>query len=110
MDLASPRKRSVRGGCGPGGGGDVHITADLLTIENGSTVTTGTSFLGEVGGNLFLNVGTLRLMGGEFGGSQIQSVNGSGDLDGDGFPDVSGRRVGISRFRGRPRERTARPT
>ena len=75
---------------GPGGGGDVHITADLLTIKNGSTVTTGTSFLGEVGGDLFLNVGTLRLMGGEFGGSLIQSVNGSGDLDGDGFPDVFG--------------------
>ena len=77
---------------GPGRGGDVHITADSLTLENGATMTTETSFLGEVGGDLFLNVGTLRLMGGESGGSLIHSLNGPGaDLDGDGVIDVIGK-------------------
>ena len=79
----------------PGQGGNVHITADSLTLENISTMTTETSFLGEIGGDLLLNVGTLRLMGGEFGGSLIQSVNGPGaDLDGDEVIDVIGKGKG----------------
>jgi filamentous hemagglutinin family protein len=76
---------------GPGLGGDVRITADNLTLENGSIILTTTSGLGELGGDLFLNVGSLRLMGGDFGGSLILSRNNTGtDLDGDGVIDVAG--------------------
>ena len=89
-DVHLDASRIYTGMLGPGRGGDVHITADHLTLENSSTMTTETFFLGEVGGGLFLNVGTLRLMGDKFGGSLIQSINGPGgaDLDGDGVIDV----------------------
>jgi filamentous hemagglutinin family protein len=77
----------ITGSSGPGRGGDVHVTADSLTLENGSRMTTLTSGLGLEGGDLFLNVGALRLLG----GSRIRSTNSAGtDLDGDGVVDVRG--------------------
>ena len=60
---------------GPGRGGDVHMTADSLTLENGSGIITETFFGEGVGGDLILNVGTLHLLGGLFGGSLIVSSN-----------------------------------
>ena len=76
---------------GAGRGGDVHMTADRLTLENSSAIVTRNSELGLVGGDLVLNVGTLRLLGGDSGGSQIASINNTGtDLDGDGLVDVTG--------------------
>ena len=77
----------ITGTSGPGRGGDVHITADSLTLESTSRITTATSGLGLVGGDLFLNVGTLGLLS----GSRIRSTNTAGtDLDGDGVADVTG--------------------
>jgi filamentous hemagglutinin family protein len=76
---------------GPGRGGNIHLTADSLTLKNSSAIVTRNSELGLVGGNLFLNVGTLQLLGGDSGGSQIASINNTGtDLDGDGLVDVTG--------------------
>lgn len=76
---------------GAGRGGNIQLTANSLTIENSSAIATRNSEPGLVGGDLFLNVGTLRLLGGDAGGSQIASINNTGtDLDGDGLPDVSG--------------------
>jgi filamentous hemagglutinin family protein len=73
---------------GSGRAGDVRITANSLTLENGSGVSTDTSIGDGVGGDLFLNVGTLDLRA----GSSIQSTNLSfgTDLDGDGVADVTG--------------------
>jgi len=76
---------------GPGRGGNIRLTANSLTIENSSPIVTRNSDLGLVGGDLLLNVGTLRLLGGDSGGSQIASINNTGtDLDGDGLVDVTG--------------------
>jgi len=76
---------------GPGRGGDIHLTADSLTLENSSVIATRNAELGQVGGDLFLNVRTLQLLGGDSGGSQIASINNTGtDLDGDGLVDVTG--------------------
>ena len=76
---------------GAGRGGNLHLTADSLTLENSSAIVTRNSDLGLVGGDLLLNVGTLRLLGGDSGGSQIASINNTGtDLDGDGIVDVTG--------------------
>jgi filamentous hemagglutinin family protein len=76
---------------GPGRGGDVHLTAETLTLENRSQIFTTNSGLGLVGGDLFLNVGTLNLLGGDSGGSLIGSINSTGvDLDEDGVVDVTG--------------------
>ncbi|HSL04500.1 MAG TPA: filamentous hemagglutinin N-terminal domain-containing protein, partial [Nitrospiraceae bacterium] len=81
---------------GSGRGGDVHVTADSLTLENGSSIFTVSrdftvrSERPVVGGDLFLNVETLRLLGGSSGGSQIGSLSGGSDLDGDGVVDVTG--------------------
>lgn len=77
---------------GRGRAGDVRITADSLTLENASEINTKTEFGDGVGGDLFLNVGTLRLLGGLVGGSQIRSTNFNfgTDLDGDGVADVTG--------------------
>jgi filamentous hemagglutinin family protein len=76
---------------GPGRGGNIHLTADRLTLENSSAIVTRNSDLGLVGGDLVLNVGTLRLLGGDSGGSQIASINNTGiDLDDDGLVDVTG--------------------
>jgi len=76
---------------GPGRGGNIHLTADSLTLTNSSAIVTRNSELGLVGGDLFLNVGTLQLLGGDSGGSQIASINNTGtDLDGDGLVDVTG--------------------
>src|SRR5204863_8455728 len=76
---------------GPGRSGDVHITADSLTLENRSRITTATSGLGLLGGDLFLNVGTLKLLRGPRGESLIRSTNTTGiDLDDDGLVDVTG--------------------
>ena len=78
---------------GPGRGGDVHLTAGRLTLENASGINTNTLFGDGVGGDLVLNVRTtLSLLGGPFGGSQIQSTNFNvgTDLDGDGLVDVTG--------------------
>ena len=75
------------GTSGLGRGGDMHITANSLTLENGSRITTATSGLGLVGGDLFLNVGRLFLLG----ASRIRSTNTAGtDLDGDEVVDVTG--------------------
>ena len=72
-------------------GADLQLTANSLTLENSSAIATRNSDLGLVGGNLVLNVGTLRLLGGDSGGSQIASINNTGiDLDGDGLVDVTG--------------------
>jgi filamentous hemagglutinin family protein len=72
---------------GAGRGGDVHMTADRLTLENSSGIVTKNSEFGEVGGDLFLNVGTLNLLG----GALIGSINSTGvDLDEDGVVDVTG--------------------
>lgn len=80
------------GTSGPGRGGDVRITADSLTLENASVITTKTEFGDGVGGDLFLNVGTLNLLAGPSGGSEIRSTNFNfgTDLDGDGVADVTG--------------------
>jgi filamentous hemagglutinin family protein len=76
---------------GPGHGGNIHLTADSLTFENSSVIATRNSELGQVGGDLVLNVGTLQLLGGDLGGSRIASINNTGtDLDGDGLVDVTG--------------------
>jgi len=77
---------------GDGKGGDVQITADSLRLENSSSITTETTFLGKMGGDVFLNVGQLSLLGGLSGGSQILSTNSTAfDLDGDGIIDVTGK-------------------
>ncbi|OQW30249.1 MAG: hypothetical protein A4E19_11610 [Nitrospira sp. SG-bin1] len=76
---------------GPGRGGNIHLTADNLTLENSSVIATRNAELGQVGGDLFLNVKTLQLLGGDSGGSRIASINNTGtDLDGDGLVDVTG--------------------
>jgi filamentous hemagglutinin family protein len=81
---------------GTGHGGDVHVTADSLTLENSSQIFTVArdftvnSVLPVKGGDLFLNVGTLNLLGGPFGGSQIGSISSGSDLDGDEVVDVRG--------------------
>lgn len=76
---------------GPGRGGNLHLTADNLTLENSSVIATRNAELGQVGGDLFLNVKTLQLLGGDSGGSRIASINNTGtDLDGDGLVDVIG--------------------
>ena len=73
---------------GLGRGGDLHITADRLTIEGGAAIIAATDGGNGVGGDLFLNVGRLSLLG----GSLIQSsTNNPGtDLNGDGVGDVAG--------------------
>jgi filamentous hemagglutinin family protein len=73
---------------GLGRGGDVHITANSLTLENASEIKTRTEFGDGVGGDLSLNVGTLTLTG----SSVIRSQNFTfgTDLNGDGVPDVTG--------------------
>ena len=73
---------------GPGRGGDVHISADGLMLENASGIITSTEFGDGVGGDLFLNVGTLTVMG----GSEIRSTNFNfgTDLDFDGVIDFLG--------------------
>ncbi|MDN5940834.1 MAG: filamentous hemagglutinin N-terminal domain-containing protein [Nitrospira sp.] len=79
----------VTGTSGPGRVGDVHITAGSLTIENRSRITTAISGLGVAGGDVFLNVGRLSLLG---SGTLIRSINTSGtDLDGDGTVDATGK-------------------
>ncbi len=76
---------------GPGRGGNIHLTADNLTLGNSSVIATRNAELGQVGGDLFLNVKTLQLLGGDSGGSRIASINNTGtDLDGDGLVDVTG--------------------
>ena len=76
------------GTVGLGRGGDVHILADGLMLENASAIITSTQFGDGVGGNLFLNVGTLTVMG----GSEIRSTNFNfgTDLDFDGVVDLLG--------------------
>ncbi|MBH0183006.1 MAG: filamentous hemagglutinin N-terminal domain-containing protein [Nitrospira sp.] len=73
-----------------GRGGNVSITATQLLIENASVVSSDTVLGSGVGGDLSLNVGTLTLKGGDFGGSSIRSTNSASgtDLDFDGVPDV----------------------
>lgn len=92
---------------GPGRGGNIQLTADSLTLENSSVIATRSAELGQVGGDLFLNVGTLRLLGGDSGGSQIASINNTGtDLDGDGLVDVTGVGGNIT-VQGRPQGPTS---
>jgi large exoprotein involved in heme utilization and adhesion len=81
---------------GPGRGGDADITADSLTLENGSFIFTANSELGLVGGDISLNVGELHLLGDPSGdplfGSQILSLNSTGtDLDGNAVTGVGGK-------------------
>ena len=73
---------------GRGRAGNVRITTDRLTIEKGSGIITESNFGDGLGGDLFLNVGTMNLRE----GSLIRSTNfNSGtDLDGDGVVDVVG--------------------
>jgi filamentous hemagglutinin family protein len=80
------------GTSGLGRGGDVHITANSITLENASEINTKTELGDGVGGDLFLNVGTLRLLAGLVGVSQIRSTNFTfgTDLDGDGEVDITG--------------------
>ena len=80
------------GTSGLGRAGDVHITANSLTLENASLIITKTEFGDGVAGNLFLNAGTLNFLAGLSGRSQILSSNLSfgTDLDGDGVVDVVG--------------------
>jgi large exoprotein involved in heme utilization and adhesion len=56
---------------GPGRPGNVQLTAGTLTMENFSSIVTATVDEGGVGGDVDLNVGTVRLMG----GSSIQSLS-----------------------------------
>jgi len=62
-----------------GHGGDIHTTADSLTIENGSGIFTATLGGNGVGGDLVLNVGTLHLLD-----SQIVSATSNVGTDGVG--------------------------
>jgi large exoprotein involved in heme utilization and adhesion len=83
-------------GSGGTGGGTVSITADSLTLENGSFIITANSELGLVGGDISLNVGELHLLGDPSGdplfGSQILSINSTGtDLDGNAVTGVGGK-------------------
>jgi filamentous hemagglutinin family protein len=73
---------------GRGRAGNVRITTDRLTIEKGSGIFTESNFGDGLGGDLFLNVGTMNLRD----GSLIQSTNNNSgtDLDGDGVVDVVG--------------------
>ena len=54
---------------GSGRGGDVQLTADTVTMENGASIVTATADGDGIGGDVVLNVGTVDLMG----GSSIQS-------------------------------------
>lgn len=64
------------GTSGLGRAGDVHITANSLTLENASGIFTKTQTGDGVGGDLLLKVRKLSLLGGlEFGPSLIQSAN-----------------------------------
>src|SRR2546428_333620 len=60
---------------GLGPGGDVQITAGTLELKNAAGIITETLLGDAVGGDLFLNVGTLTLMGGPLGRSEIRSTN-----------------------------------
>jgi len=73
---------------GRGRAGDVRLTADSLTIESGSGITTETVLADGVGGDLSLNVRIVNLRD----GSSIRStnLNFGTDLDGDGVLDVVG--------------------
>jgi len=57
---------------GTGNGGEVQLTARILTIENASQILTATADGGGLGGDVVLNVETVSLMG---GGSFINSIS-----------------------------------
>ena len=59
---------------GSGRGGNVELTAPVLTIENAlQSILTTTGGGGGVGGDVVLNVGTVSLMGGSSIESQVKS-------------------------------------
>ncbi|MBI3807139.1 MAG: hypothetical protein HY281_06440 [Nitrospirae bacterium] len=71
---------------GPGRGGDVSITTHTMQMDIFSEVRTATLFGGGVGGNVFLNLGTLALMGGSV--IRTQDFTFGTDLDFDGIVDI----------------------
>jgi large exoprotein involved in heme utilization and adhesion len=59
---------------GAGKGGDVQLTADTVTMENGALIVTATVDGDGVGGDVTLNVRTVSLTGGSSIQSQSQTV------------------------------------